>query len=58
MKILDSDHCIAILRAHLDLTGFVAPDNEKTKRARHEAQARYRLESFDTVEDLFSDLKA
>jgi tRNA(fMet)-specific endonuclease VapC len=28
MKILDSDHCVAILRAQLDLTGFVAPDEE------------------------------
>jgi tRNA(fMet)-specific endonuclease VapC len=28
MKILDSDHCVAILRARLDLTGRVAPDKE------------------------------
>jgi predicted nucleic acid-binding protein len=28
MKILDSDHCVAILRAWLDLTGRVAPDEE------------------------------
>jgi len=28
MKILDSDHCMAILRARLDLTGRVAPDEE------------------------------
>jgi len=28
MKILDSDHCVAILRAQLDLTGRVAPDEE------------------------------
>jgi tRNA(fMet)-specific endonuclease VapC len=28
MKILDSDHCVAILRAHLDLTGRVAPNDE------------------------------
>jgi tRNA(fMet)-specific endonuclease VapC len=28
MKILDSDHCVAILRAKLDLTGRVAPDEE------------------------------
>jgi tRNA(fMet)-specific endonuclease VapC len=28
MKILDSDHCIAILRAQLHLTGRVAPDEE------------------------------
>ena len=28
MKILDSDHCVAILRARLDLTGRVAPDEE------------------------------
>ena len=28
MKILDSDHCLAILRAQLDLTGRVAPDEE------------------------------
>lgn len=28
MKILDSDHCVAILRAQLDLTGFVSPDEE------------------------------
>jgi tRNA(fMet)-specific endonuclease VapC len=28
MKILDSDHCVAILRARLDLTGHVAPDEE------------------------------
>ena len=28
MKILDSDHCVAILRAQLDLTGRVPPDAE------------------------------
>jgi len=28
MKILDSDHCVAILRAQLDLSGRVAPDEE------------------------------
>ena len=28
MKILDSDHCVAILRARLDLTGRLAPDEE------------------------------
>lgn len=28
MKILDSDHCIAILRGKLDLTGRAAPDEE------------------------------
>ena len=28
MKILDSDHCVAILRAQLDLAGRVAPDEE------------------------------
>lgn len=28
MKILDSDHCVAILRAGLDLTGRVEPDEE------------------------------
>lgn len=28
MKILDSDHCVAILRAGLDLTGRVTPDEE------------------------------
>jgi tRNA(fMet)-specific endonuclease VapC len=28
MKILDSDHCVAILRAQLDLSGHVAPDEE------------------------------
>jgi tRNA(fMet)-specific endonuclease VapC len=28
MKILDSDHCVAILRARLDLTGRVAPDDD------------------------------
>jgi tRNA(fMet)-specific endonuclease VapC len=28
MRILDSDHCVAILRAQLDLTGRVAPDEE------------------------------
>lgn len=28
MKILDGDHCVAILRARLDLTGRVAPDEE------------------------------
>lgn len=28
MKILDSDHCVAILRARLDLTGRVTPDEE------------------------------
>jgi tRNA(fMet)-specific endonuclease VapC len=28
MKLLDSDHCVAVLRAKLDLTGRVAPDEE------------------------------
>ena len=28
MKILDSDHCVAVLRAQLDLTGHVTPDEE------------------------------
>jgi tRNA(fMet)-specific endonuclease VapC len=28
VKILDSDHCVAILRAQLDLTRFVASDEE------------------------------
>ena len=28
MKILDSDHCVAILRARLDLTDRIAPDEE------------------------------
>lgn len=28
MKILDSDHCVAILRAKLDLSGRIAPDEE------------------------------
>jgi tRNA(fMet)-specific endonuclease VapC len=28
MKILDSDHCVAVLRAQLDLTGFVSPEEE------------------------------
>jgi tRNA(fMet)-specific endonuclease VapC len=28
VKILDSDHCVAILRAQLDLTGRVTPDAE------------------------------
>jgi len=28
MKIMDSDHCVAILRAQLDLTGRVVPDEE------------------------------
>lgn len=28
MKILDSDHCVAILRARLVLTGRVTPDEE------------------------------
>ena len=28
MKILDSDHCVAVLRAQLDLTGRVTPDEE------------------------------
>ena len=28
MKILDSDHCVAVLHAQLDLDGFVAPDEE------------------------------
>jgi tRNA(fMet)-specific endonuclease VapC len=28
VKILDSDHCVAILRARLDLTGLAAPDEE------------------------------
>jgi predicted nucleic acid-binding protein len=33
MKILDSDHCVAILRAQLDLTGRVAPDEELASTA-------------------------
>jgi tRNA(fMet)-specific endonuclease VapC len=28
MIILDSDHCVAILRARLDLSGHAAPDDE------------------------------
>jgi len=28
MKILDSDHCVAVLRAQLDLTRFVSPNDE------------------------------
>jgi predicted nucleic acid-binding protein len=28
MKILDSDHCVAVLRAQLDLTGRISPDEE------------------------------
>lgn len=28
MKLLDSDHCVAVLRARLDLTRRVAPDEE------------------------------
>jgi tRNA(fMet)-specific endonuclease VapC len=28
MKILDSDHCVAVLRAQLDLTGRVTADEE------------------------------
>ena len=28
MKILDSDHCVAILRAELALTGRIVPDEE------------------------------
>jgi hypothetical protein len=28
MKILDSDHCVAILRAQLDLTERLHPDEE------------------------------
>jgi predicted nucleic acid-binding protein len=28
MKILDSDHCVAILCARLDLTGRISPDEE------------------------------
>jgi tRNA(fMet)-specific endonuclease VapC len=28
MKILDSDHCVALLRGHLDLRGRVAPAEE------------------------------
>lgn len=28
MKILDSDHCVAILRGKLDLRGKVSPDDE------------------------------
>jgi tRNA(fMet)-specific endonuclease VapC len=28
LKILDSDHCVAILRARLDLTGRVAPTED------------------------------
>ena len=32
MLILDSDHCVAILRARLDLTGRVAPDEDRRSR--------------------------
>ena len=28
MKVLDSDHCVAILRGQLDLSAHVAPDEE------------------------------
>jgi tRNA(fMet)-specific endonuclease VapC len=28
MKVLDSDHCVALLRGHLDLRGRVAPAEE------------------------------
>lgn len=28
MKILDSDHCVALLRGKLDLTDYVQPDEE------------------------------
>jgi tRNA(fMet)-specific endonuclease VapC len=28
MKILDSDHCVALLRGHLDLQAHVPPDEE------------------------------
>ncbi|MFO7615657.1 MAG: type II toxin-antitoxin system VapC family toxin [Bacteroidales bacterium] len=28
MKILDSDHCVALLRGLLDLEGFASPDEE------------------------------
>ncbi|MBN2549938.1 MAG: type II toxin-antitoxin system VapC family toxin [Anaerolineales bacterium] len=28
MKILDSDHCVALLRGQLDLEGFAAPDED------------------------------
>ena len=28
MKILDSDHCVAVLRGKLDFTGRVSPDEE------------------------------
>ena len=28
MKILDSDHCVAILRGKLDLSGWVSPDED------------------------------
>jgi len=28
MKVLDSDHCVALLRGHLDLRGWVAPAEE------------------------------
>ena len=28
MKILDSDHCVAILRARLDLSGRLSPDED------------------------------
>jgi tRNA(fMet)-specific endonuclease VapC len=33
MKILDSDHCIALLRGHLDLRGRVAPTETLTVTA-------------------------
>jgi len=28
VRILDSDHCVALLRGHLDLRGRVSPDDE------------------------------
>ena len=32
--------------------------NAKTKRALHEAKERYRLGTFNSIEDLFTDLQA
>jgi len=35
----------------------VSLPNEKTKRALHEAKKRYRLGTYETVEDLLTDLQ-
>jgi DNA-damage-inducible protein J len=43
---------------HEGLPFPVSLPNAKTRQALREAQERYRLETFDTVDDLFEDLQA